>query len=209
MGRHGEELLREAVANQPPGQAEFVESLLVPIVGLFGLLQKQMVEKFNENVLSLHENFGAMHQDHMRLVREELDEIRRLSQELRSLQEEAPRRPSGAPNPATGNLASSRGGPGDFPWTMRPEETANGATRHDAASRSNGRPGDQPGNLRSDVSPAGAINPASPPTGNGARSVKGPDLESDIHALLSQRILEIQDERQSRWQKLLNMVMGP
>ena len=40
----------------------------------------------------------------------------------------------------------------------------------------------------------------------GERSAEQSDAH--IHALLCQRIVEIQNERRTRWQKILNMVMG-
>ncbi|HXG10517.1 MAG TPA: hypothetical protein VNK04_12215, partial [Gemmataceae bacterium] len=56
------------------------------------------------------------------------------------------------------------------------------------------------------ASPAPADPPPAPAT-NGPPGANAP-TNAEIHAWLSQRIAAIQQERETRWQKIVNFVLG-
>jgi pSer/pThr/pTyr-binding forkhead associated (FHA) protein len=75
-----------------------IESMLLPVMAQFSLMQQQMFEQFQQTVLMMGEMFGNLQQEQIALVRQELDQIQRLTQELQTLQKESPR-PTHSPRP--------------------------------------------------------------------------------------------------------------
>lgn len=67
--------------------------------------------------------------------------------------------------------------------------------------------------IRAAVAPASPPRPAGPAVAGPPRDRPAPrgggaQANADVHALLSRRIAAIQEERQGRWQKILNLVTG-
>ncbi len=227
-----QELLRRTAARQAPEQAELVESLVAPLIDQFGMMQEKMFENFEQLIINMFKMFGAMHQDQMRLVQDELGQIRRLSQELQTLQSESPRQRA---VPASHVTAPVPGSPSDLDATTRAAASQMGLQSPacpipavDASSKA-AQPGTSPHQKGSPVAPdqerradtrqetkSSPIrgrreedngNPAASEVKQaGERPAEQPDAY--IHALLCQRIVEIQNEQRTRWQKILNMVMG-
>jgi pSer/pThr/pTyr-binding forkhead associated (FHA) protein len=93
-----------------PGQA--IESMLLPLVAQFSLMQQQMFEQFQQTVLMMGQMFGNLQQEQVALVRRELDQIQRLTQELQTLQKEHPTQtpsamPESSPSPGDSEAKSS------------------------------------------------------------------------------------------------------
>jgi hypothetical protein len=154
-------------------------SALAPILQELGQMQQQMADHFQQTMLMVFQLFSTMHQDQMGLIREELAEIRRLSQEQQALQAELRRRDTvEAPNNGAG--------------------AAVGAPAAETA-RTPDRPIDE-----GDVEPAAASPHRVPPP---TRTSPG-SSPHDLHALINRRLVAIQEERQTRWQKLMQSVMG-
>ena len=231
-GLSSQELLRRTAARQAPEQAELVESLVAPLIDQFGMMQEKMFENFEQLIINMFQMFGAMHQDQMRLVQGELDQIRRLSQELQALQSESPRQRA---VPASHATASAPGSPSDRDATTRAAASQMGlqsppcpVPAGDASSKA-AQLGTSPHQEGSPVAPdqgrrvdtrqetkssavRGRVEEAkgNPAPSEAKQAGERPAEQSDayIHALLCQRIVEIQNERRTRWQKILNMVMG-
>ena len=68
--------------------SEFSESLLVPLVNQFGVIQQQMFDQFQQAMAMMLEMFGTMHREQMELIRGELDQLHNLTEEFHSLKDE-------------------------------------------------------------------------------------------------------------------------
>lgn len=230
-GFSSQESLRRIAARQAPEQAELVESLVAPLIDQFGVMQDKMFENFEKLIINMFQMFGAMHQDQMRLVQGELDQIRRLSQELQALQSESPCQQAVPVSHATASAPES---PSDLDATTRAASQMGLQSPPcpvpvvDASSKA-AQLGTSPHQEGSPVAPdqghrvdtrqetksstvRGRVEEAkgNPAPSEAKQVSERPAEQSDayIHALLCQRIVEIQDERRTRWQKILNMVMG-
>ncbi len=94
----GDSPARAIVPSEPTLPVHAIESMLLPFVAQFSLMQQQMFEQFQQTVLMMGEMFGNLQQEQVALVRRELEEIQRLTQELQSLQKECPpQTPSSVP----------------------------------------------------------------------------------------------------------------
>ena len=51
-------------------QSESTESMLVPLVNQFGLMQQQMFDQFQQAMAMMVKMFGTMHRDQMEVIRE-------------------------------------------------------------------------------------------------------------------------------------------
>ena len=77
-------------ATQPVqlAQSELTESLLVPVLSQFGLMQQQMFDQFQQAMAMMVQMFGTMHRDQMEVIRAELDQLRELTEEFHALKSE-------------------------------------------------------------------------------------------------------------------------
>jgi pSer/pThr/pTyr-binding forkhead associated (FHA) protein len=64
------------------------ESLLVPLVNQFGLMQQQMFDQFQQAMAMMVQMFGTMHRDQMEVIRVELDRLHELTEEFHTLKQE-------------------------------------------------------------------------------------------------------------------------
>lgn len=190
--------IRGLLAGRSPEQVELAESLLVPVVQQFGQMHQQMFDQFQQMMMMAFQMFATMHRDQMSVVHDELAQIRRLTDELHTLQDqvrtviEQQRGPAASPAPAAAAPAPDPDRSEDFPTippAPAPERPAarvtlpEGATAGAAAA--DGRPQPIP---EVPWDPQGGL--------------------PNFHADLARRIASLQQERQSRWQKLLNLMSG-
>lgn len=189
-------------------RAEIADSLLVPLLSELGQMQQQMADQFNQALMMMFQMFSSMHKDQMGLIREELAQIQQLTREQQALQAELAKRPV-ASSPDV--LAP--------PFRVVPavSDTAPGLVEElghipfpGPACEAPAPPGAAP------VEPTGFVPGAAPRmTGRADEGLgRSPTddtrnvAEDHVHAMLVQRLAAIQDERQTRWQKLLKSVMG-
>jgi hypothetical protein len=172
-------------------------TMLIALVNQFSLMQQQMFDQFQENMVIATRMFSNMQKDQAALIREELDQLRALTGELCTLQGQLAARPAtGGPIPAT-HAASRHGAPlNNTPTLALPKVAANGA-----------------GQKKAGLSPA--TSGLAVPTGNAPPSEAGaadgappPQTPEQLHAWLNTRISGLQDERQTRWNKILGMILG-
>ena len=65
--------------------SDLTESMLVPLVNQFGLMQQQMFDQFQQAMAMMVQMFGTMHRDQMAVIREELDRLHDLTEEFHAL----------------------------------------------------------------------------------------------------------------------------
>ena len=73
-------------------QSDLTESMLVPLVSQFGLMQQQMFDQFQQAMAMMVQMFGTMHRDQMEVIRAELDQLRELTEEFHALKNELAKR---------------------------------------------------------------------------------------------------------------------
>ena len=64
---------------------DLTESMLVPLVNQFGLMQQQMFDQFQQAMAMMVQMFGTMHRDQMEVIRAELDRLHELTEEFHAL----------------------------------------------------------------------------------------------------------------------------
>ena len=86
-------------------QPEVGESVLVPLVNQFSMMQQQMFDQFQQAMGMLVQMFGKMHREQMEVIREELDRLHDLSRELQELKDELAK--SSGASPSQSDLAAA------------------------------------------------------------------------------------------------------
>ena len=66
----------------------WADSVLIPLVNQFGMMQQQMMDQFQQTVSMLVQMFGSLHRDQMDLIRQELDQLRDLTKEFQTIKVE-------------------------------------------------------------------------------------------------------------------------
>ena len=222
-------------------KGEISESVLVPLVNQFGMMQQQMLDQFQQAIAMLVQMFGNLHRDQMDTIREELDQLRDLTKEFQALKLELTARSDGRP-PITGTTTSTecgdlgahlvetvsgaeeRGNPGTDgavnPVATRigpvsglvPPVSAPLGGSSGSASKvvSDGSSSQVP--LGTPLSQASLDSSSSgqPDTGSAQTTAGGSNLESDRDVIiwLHQRMMTLQEERETRWQKILKLLPG-
>ena len=218
-------------------QSELTESMLVPLVNQFGLMQQQMFDQFQQAMAMMVQMFGTMHRDQMEVIRAELDQLRELTEEFHALKNELANRSRA--ETATSELAVD---PAELEPTtaIKPEvsvTTPVAATFEPSNGLGVAPVGPSPvisPSLRTSSTPRqqqsleprlfptppllgppvtsptseqrqepGLCSPAKP---NGAGLAA--NSERDTVVWLHQRIMSLQRERESRWQKILKLLPG-
>jgi pSer/pThr/pTyr-binding forkhead associated (FHA) protein len=243
-----------------PGQSGLTESILVPLVNQFGLMQQQMFDQFQQAMAMMVQMFGTMHRDQMEVIRAELDRLHELTDEFHALKEELANRsreqaPTVSGEPSGDHRAAavvSSVSP------QRPAVTTQGPANRPGIARlepaSVAPPQPPPGVqgvkpvLEPRLSPTPTVsspiptvssptptvsspiptmpsptptvapnssepnpNPAPDPDSqpkSGAASRPAGGSDRDTMVWLHQRIMTLQAERESRWQKILKLLPG-
>ncbi|MGC8639431.1 MAG: FHA domain-containing protein [Isosphaeraceae bacterium] len=204
------------------------ESLLVSVVNQFGMMQQQMLDQFQQTISMLVQTFGNLHREQMETIRRELDEIRDLSREFQALKVELDARAQTQPTPAPAPTLATAVGRELFSAADPPRATVSGES-----SRRMPKSGVQKsvppvlerhedllgraGSAAPQGSTSGETSAVVPPlkrTGNQAASGQQgmsdqkPESERDMVVWLHQRMVHLQRERESRWQKILKLLPG-
>ena len=181
-------------------QPELCESALVPLVNQFSMMQQQMFDQFQQAMGMLVQMFGTMHREQMEVIREELDRLHQLSKELQDLKDELAK-PSRQPVTPSSELAA-----GVSPVVPPPSRATVSAPR--LRTPITPAPGRTPPLPTAPLAPRpdqSRPEPASSGT-PGAQASAHPDR--DAVAWIHQRIMTIQSERETRWQKILKLLPG-
>jgi hypothetical protein len=189
------------VGQSPPGGpsdlARIRDTLLLPLVDQINVAQEQMFDQFHRTLMGMVEVFGRLQQEQMGVIREELARIRELTRELQEVQKELGKQAPGA-SPAAGGEDRTPDGTQEAPEVRRPQPFAGTVRCHPP---------------HSGPSPAPAPDPlgqaeAAPGQGGGQAREPTQAPPPDIHAMLFQRAAALAEERKTRWQKVMDYIMG-
>jgi pSer/pThr/pTyr-binding forkhead associated (FHA) protein len=166
--------------------------------------QMQLMESFHNDMIMMVQMFVALHREHMASVRHELDMVQKLTGELALLQAKAAQSSGSANAPLTGDVGRS---PKDRPALRVVDHTREADTRRSDRPDRTGLPTEpdsaEPSGDAKDAGPRrmAAKGPASP------ESIQASAREtSEVHALLTERIAQLQRERQGYWQRILSTI---
>ena len=212
--------------------------MLVPLVNQFGLMQQQMFDQFQQAMAMMVQMFGTMHRDQMEVIRTELDRLHELTEEFHTLKNELANRSQVAtasselavdpPGLDPTTTAIEPGASAITPLAVT-SEALNGLGVVPvspapviplSALRSNTLR--QQPSLEPRLSPTPSLSepPVAPPISEqlqepGLGSPSGPsgagladNSDRDTIVWLHQRIMSLQRERESRWQKILKLLPG-
>jgi hypothetical protein len=201
------------------------ESLLVSVVNQFGLMQQQMLDQFQQAISILVQTFGSLHREQMETIREELDQIRILTREFQALKQELAER-TGPNSDLVGR--ETRTAPSDeHAASTMMIEVGNEQPVGDVERRPASLLGHAAGSLSSPLPttvnplpPTVAASQASAEANGPKESGKGqtgrrqgtgefkPESDREMVVWLHQRMVHLQHERETRWQKILKLLPG-
>jgi hypothetical protein len=167
--------------------------------------QMQMMESFHRDMVLMVQMFLAMHREHRVAIRDELERVRKLTRKLNSLQEtltqtersdEENRSEDDEHRARKVGKAKSHGRNGTQPSqsTSPPRDASRGQSH---PTRPPGALGHRAGTPKT-TSPDNTRKAAKPPV--------PPVSHAELHSQLTQRITELQRERQSYWQRILSAI---
>jgi pSer/pThr/pTyr-binding forkhead associated (FHA) protein len=219
-------------------RSDLNESILAPLVNQFSLMQQQMFDQFQQAMAMMVQMFGTMHRDQMEVIRAELDQLRELTEEFHALKNELAKRTqnqgeSNSREPEL-NLAgfdrpTGMDSNGSTPLLVVTPEKSKGSSETSRTSKAAApsstslspeivrqRPSPENNPLATQsLTSSPAVNSNSQPVvqTNSQSSAKAsipPGSDSDRATVLwlHQRIMVLQRERESRWQKILKLVPG-
>jgi pSer/pThr/pTyr-binding forkhead associated (FHA) protein len=213
----------------PGEQSAVVEALLVPITRQLNLMQQQMFDQFQQGMMMMFQMFNTLHRDQLNLLREEMEKLHELTEEIHLLQTELSLRskqsdrnqPEAAAasvkesSPSAAAAAGSTRSDNGSGKTAMSSRTPVSPTKEPAGSSEAGSSGGAPAQKQEAAGISGqevsreAIDaptkarPDGPATPK-PRAVLPKGLpDEEMHAWLNRRIRSIQEERQTRWQKIL------
>jgi pSer/pThr/pTyr-binding forkhead associated (FHA) protein len=174
----------------PTAGTDSAQALLMAFANQFAQMQQQMFDQFQQTTVMMLQMFSSLQRDQFELIRQELEELRGLNREIHSLQIELAKHEAapigtanGRPLPAAPKFAATAIAPPALqPTSSKPE-----------AAKSN---------------PATEMPAPATPSISAPTSAPQVPAGHDVHAWLSQRFTDLQQERQSRWQKLVGTLLG-
>ena len=113
LSSHGKSEIMPSEASFPSLKltpSESAESMLVPLVNQFGVIQQQMFDQFQQAMAMMLQMFGTMHREQMELIREEMDQLHLLTEEFHTLKNElASRTQEGSQSASHAGATASKG----------------------------------------------------------------------------------------------------
>jgi pSer/pThr/pTyr-binding forkhead associated (FHA) protein len=195
-------------------QSELVRSVLVPLVNQFGMMQQQMFDQFQQAMAMMVQMFGSMHHNQMEAIRAELEQIRLLGEEFHALKEELTHRAREGSQIGAGEPVSAPAGIDRSSAVEQGISAAGQAAKvrtPEVSPATADRPSQKQGTARVDPAPSaskqsGASEGRSEPGSACPNSEAASDRDTIVW--LHKRIALLQQERESRWQKLLKLLPG-
>jgi pSer/pThr/pTyr-binding forkhead associated (FHA) protein len=201
-------------------RTDLAKSVLVPLVNQFGLMQEQMLDQFQQTISILVHSFGALHRDQMNLIREELDHLRSLTREFHALKSELaarepnfPARELAYPLPgAEGQLAlTDTQQPEDWlvpdtECTVKSSTGAVGIGSDPSSTVSVSRNTEKEASLPSPAAPSQVQGATASPHAHSVQHGSKTESDQDIMVWLHDRMVTLQQERETRWQKILKLL---
>jgi pSer/pThr/pTyr-binding forkhead associated (FHA) protein len=217
-------------------QSDATPSVLVPLVNQFGMMQQQMFDQFQQAIAMMVQMFGEMHRDQMDVIREELGRLHELTDEFNALKAELAGRSGNesADSAKHHQLVLSKAS--SLPSSAGAQFQGNGEQISESALTQPRLPSVSstiPSIKHAQTEPLVAAEPLpdqlrSAPVANKPVTVPAPretpaglaptksqdatrpstDNDRDTVLWLHQRIAILQQERESRWQKILKLLPG-
>ncbi len=200
IGRHTIRFLSGPVTNgsapRPDHRAAFpalvtgmegnTTSLVRVMIDELGLLQEHAAMRSRDDLLAVLQSFVSIHQEQISLIREELSCLRSLTQEQAALRQQVEGRTLAVRESPVLRLVSGESRAPVLATSMRQSKLPRSLA------------------LAAGVEgPARSIEPLAPPLATVA-----PAEEEAFHARIFECLGEIQGERQGRWQKLMESLLG-
>ena len=199
---------------------ELSETLLIPLMNQFGHMQQQMLDQFQGAIATLVQMFGSLHRDQMQTIREELNHIRDLTKELQALKAELAERTVArseavsadlgiAVAPVEDSVTAPQVNPHIDPKSSSSLSHANvksSENSYDASPNTESRVLASSKDTH-DILQRARSETANPRTAASAQQVNlGSDR--DVVVWLHQRMVTLQQERETRWQRILKFLPG-
>jgi len=166
--------------------------------------QMQLMESFHNDMILMVQMFVAMHREHSASVRHELDMVQQLTRELSALQAKTAQAPGSANSGLTAGVDRPDRERGPVPAIDRKKLDKQPLSDQPDQGGNRARPNSTEPAGRSKA--AGSKIPSAkgsvPPVSDGTRA----EENEQVHALLTQRIAELQRERQGYWQRILSTI---
>jgi hypothetical protein len=198
--------LGQALLSLQGTQNPALGSVLLPLVNHFNLMQQQMMDQFQQALVQMFQMFSGLHKDQMAYLREEMERQQQITQELRALQAELTKVRAAAPDQGQRQAPAGQVGTNGVAAPVLPPRAALTGDRSEAGSAGKPAPVPEP-----PVPAPGQARGGPAATGQGGvaggSAPPGPDGE-DVHGWLCQRMAALQQERQSRWRRFLNVLAG-
>ena len=197
-------------------------------------MQQQMFDQFQQAMAMMVQMFGTMHREQMEVIRGELDRLHDLTEEFHALKNELANRTQEGGHLVSNALTAASKGLDELmaaePSTLgrsAASEAHHKSKPAQAAAMSSSQPVSSasivPEHQLSSAGPAGYSSPQAPasplPSGELVHSPlpsrektdgtnTTADSERDSIVWLHQRIMTLQRERETRWQKILKLLPG-
>ncbi len=185
-------------AAQTEGERNVSEAFVLSLVNQFGQMQQQMFQQSQQSMMMLVNMFSSLHQNHMELIRDDLNRIHQITDELKAVQSQMA---DGQTSATSVSYTRDSQPAGDSQEHVQDAEiseprpaTPEPRTAPPPSSSESPQPG--PGETPPTVPADAADRPRSDRSGVRA------------HTLLSERLAELENERNSRWQKIMKTITG-
>ena len=199
---HGADISLPVPAQQLPArQTGISESVVTAMMDRFCTMQQQMFQQSQQNMMMMVNMFTSLHRDHMALIREDLDRVHQITEELQQVQaqllRQSPAEPAGWSS-APSEQTIPEGADGAVTAEFVPKPVAEPPAAAEVA--------EEPAIPRSFDSAAGATETKTP----ASESEDNEEAEDGVaaHAVLTERLANLQQERESRWQKIMHTLTG-
>ncbi|MDR3622642.1 MAG: FHA domain-containing protein [Paludisphaera borealis] len=199
-------------------KVEVEAAVLVPLMNQFGMMQQQMLDQFQNAMGMLVEMFGSLQREQMDLIRQELDQLREVTREFQEVKLElaAYTRDRAQAEASAAEAAVAAAVPSPLTAKAKPPVPQPQEVRTPAPTASPSPGPSAAASLASaasplDASPAAATSAMTSPAGIPKKRPgegSGADNERDVMLWLNQRVVTLQNERETRWQKILKLLPG-
>ena len=166
-------------------ESELSASLLTSVFDQFDQMQQQFLDQFQQSALMMFRALGTIHRDQMEELREKLDSLDQITADFKAIQAQmtstlSPDHNSSVPSTAAATPTE--------PKTLRTsaENTDGGGQGHSAMENGTEHP-NQKRHLLVD---------------------QPDDLSMNVHEWMIGRLAALEDERRTRWQKILDLIRG-
>ncbi len=190
-------------------KAEVEASVLVPLVNQFGMMQQQMLDQFQNAMGMLVEMFGTLQREQMDQIRQELDQLREVTREFQDVKLEL-----AAYKRARAEADAAAATPASAAPEVRTHSTAPSTAARAVDSPSPSTRRSPPADVKKSEGAVSKPIPSSPTPADGPvkrpgeTAGAGDEKDRDVMLWLNQRIVTLQNERETRWQKILKLLPG-